>query len=88
MSKQEAGGERVATLESEVKSLKEHMATKKEVSDVKVWVLGGALTAIVSAIGIVLILVRTFPLNDCPPAEPCPEVLSTPALADSIPENK
>ena len=87
MSKQQAGGERVATLESEVKSLKEHMATKKEVSDVKVWVLGGALTAVVSAIGIVLILVRTFPLNDCPPAEPCPEVLSASPSTDSISKN-
>ena len=46
--------ERLARLEKKVEDIKEHMAVKNDITSVKVWVLIGALTAVVSGIGIAL----------------------------------
>ena len=56
--------ERLARLEEQVQGIKEHMAVKNDVTSVKVWVLVGALTAVVTGVGIAvtvaLIVARAF----------------------------
>ena len=54
-------GERVSALEERT----EHLATKADISNLKVWllvgVLGGILTGIPAAISLIIIVLRFFP---------------------------
>ncbi len=43
-------GERLARIETKVESIQEHGATKNDISQVKIWFLGGVLAAIALAI--------------------------------------
>ena len=62
-------GERLATLEAEIK----HLATKEDIKDIKIWVLGGVISAFIIAS---LVMWRLFP-SDLP---------SSPAASISTPK--
>ncbi|MCY4041825.1 MAG: hypothetical protein OXF72_11310 [Gammaproteobacteria bacterium] len=57
---QAAVRERLARLEENIKGVREQMATKKDISDLKVWILGGVLSAIMVAAGIATLIVKAF----------------------------
>ena len=57
-------GERLARIEEQLKSIKEHGATKDDISKVKIWFLCGVLAAIglaiPAAIGVAYAVARLF----------------------------
>ena len=57
-------GERLARIESQLASIKEHGANKDDISKVKLWFLGGVLAAlglaIPAAIGVAFAVARLF----------------------------
>ena len=57
-------GERLARIEAQLESIKEHGATKDDISKVKIWFLGGVLAAIglavPAAIGVAYAVARLF----------------------------
>ena len=50
----------VARIDERVSGIQEHMATKNDITGLKVWILGGVLSAIVIAAGIAAAVVRMF----------------------------
>lgn len=52
--------ERMARIEEQVGAIKEHMAQKNDITNLKVWILGGVLGAIVIAAGIAATVVKAF----------------------------
>ena len=59
-------GERLARIEAHLDSIKEHGATKDDISKVKIWFLGGVLAAIglaiPAAVGVAYAVARFFPV--------------------------
>ena len=51
---------RLARAEEKIDSIKENMATKTDISNLKVWILGGILSAIGVAAAIATIIVKAF----------------------------
>ncbi len=51
----------MATVKTEVKNIDKNMATKKDISDLKVWILVGVLGAIPVGVGIATLVIRAFP---------------------------
>ena len=56
--------ERLARLETKVENIEQNMARQVDISNLKVWVLGGALATLLGVIGIaatvVTVLIRTL----------------------------
>ena len=52
--------ERLARLEQKVDDMKEHMATKTDISNLKVWILSGTLGSIIVAATIAAVVVKAF----------------------------
>ena len=50
----------MARIEEQVGAIKEHMAQKNDITNLKVWILGGVLGAIVIAAGIAATVVKAF----------------------------
>ena len=51
----------VARIDERVKSIRENMAVKNDITSLKVWILGGVLSAILVAAGIALAVVKLLP---------------------------
>lgn len=51
---------RLAVLEVEIKNIKEHMATKTDIANLKVWILVGVISSLVVGLSIALAMVKIF----------------------------
>lgn len=51
----------MGVVKTEVKNIDRNMATRKDISDLKVWILGGVLGAIPVGVAIAVVIVRAFP---------------------------
>ena len=51
----------LARIDERVKSIRENMAVKDDITSLKVWILGGALSAMLVAAGIALAVARLLP---------------------------
>lgn len=52
--------ERLARLEEQVLGIKEHMAVKNDITQLKVWILGGVLSSIGIGAAIATVVVKAF----------------------------
>jgi len=51
----------VGKIQERIKGMQENMATKKDISDVKIWILGGVISVIVFSTKIPEIVAKIFP---------------------------